>query len=134
MDLRLEGKIALVAASSKGLGRASAEALAQEGAKVTICARDEAVLRTARDEIAAATGAEVMAITADMTKAEDISNVVQAVSAIVGRAYHRRLRATSFAVCIEDVGKRDEVVTGMARDGFDGDVVAPLAQVEAVLV
>jgi len=77
MDLGLVGKIALVAASSKGLGRASAEAMAQEGAKVTICARDEAALNKARDEMAAATGADILAVTADMTRAEDITNVVQ---------------------------------------------------------
>lgn len=77
MDLGLARKIALVAASSKGLGRASAEALAQEGAKVTICARDEAALNKARDEMAAATGADILAVTADMTKAEDITNVIQ---------------------------------------------------------
>lgn len=77
MNLGLKGKIALVAASSKGLGRASAEVMAQEGAKVTICARDEEALNAVRDEIAAATGAEILAITADMTKAEDITNVVQ---------------------------------------------------------
>ncbi len=39
MDLGLSGKVAVVAASSKGLGRASALALAREGARVTICAR-----------------------------------------------------------------------------------------------
>jgi 3-oxoacyl-[acyl-carrier protein] reductase len=77
MDLGLKGKIALVAASSKGLGRASAEAIAQEGARVTICARNEATLLTARDEIAAATGAEILAVVTDMTRAENIENVVQ---------------------------------------------------------
>ena len=44
MDLGLEGKVALVTASSKGLGRASALALSQEGAKVVLCARDEEAL------------------------------------------------------------------------------------------
>lgn len=77
MDLGLDGKVALVAASSKGLGRASAEAMAQEGAKVTICARNEEALHAAKDEIASATGAEILAVTADMTKAGAITNVVQ---------------------------------------------------------
>lgn len=77
MDLGLKNKVALVAASSKGLGRASAEAMAQEGAKVTICARNEADLMTTRDEIAANTGAEILAVNADMTNADDIANVVQ---------------------------------------------------------
>lgn len=77
MDLGLTNKIALVAASSKGLGRACAEALAAEGAKVTICARDEAALKTTREAIIAATGTEVLAVPADMTNAEDIEEVVQ---------------------------------------------------------
>jgi len=76
MDLGLQDKIALVAASSKGLGRASAEIMAQEGAKVTICARNAEVLETTRAEMAAS-GAQVLAIPADMTKATDISQVVQ---------------------------------------------------------
>jgi 3-oxoacyl-[acyl-carrier protein] reductase len=77
MDLGLKDKIALVAASSKGLGRASAEAIAQEGAKVTICARDEETLNATRETMALATGAEILAVPADMTKAQDIKNVVR---------------------------------------------------------
>jgi len=76
MDLGLSNKVALVAASSKGLGRACAEALAAEGAKVTICARNSEALNATRDAIAA-TGAEVLAIPADMTDVEDIQQVVQ---------------------------------------------------------
>jgi 3-oxoacyl-[acyl-carrier protein] reductase len=77
MDLGLKNKIALVAASSKGLGRACAEAMAAEGASVTICARDEAALKATREAMIAATGAEVLAVPADMTNAEDIKKVVQ---------------------------------------------------------
>ena len=77
MDLGLTNKIAVVGASSKGLGRACAEALAAEGAKVTISARDEATLNATREEIVAATGANVLAVAADMTKPADIKNLVQ---------------------------------------------------------
>ncbi len=76
MDLGLKDKIVLVTASSKGLGRASAEAMAQEGAKVTICARDAEALNKTRDEMVAA-GADVLAIPADMTNSTDIDNIVQ---------------------------------------------------------
>jgi 3-oxoacyl-[acyl-carrier protein] reductase len=63
VDLGLEGKVALVTASSKGLGRASALALSQEGAKVVLCARDQAALA----EAAAAMPGEALAVPADVT-------------------------------------------------------------------
>ena len=76
MKLGLKNKIALVTASSKGLGRASAEVLAEEGAKIAICARDGKVLKETADEIANTTRSEVLAIPADMTSAHDIERVV----------------------------------------------------------
>ena len=78
MDLGLEGKVALVAAASKGLGKASALALAREGARVTICARTEADLEAAAAEIRRETGAEVLAVPADLASAAGVSAVVAA--------------------------------------------------------
>jgi 3-oxoacyl-[acyl-carrier protein] reductase len=63
VDLGLEGKVALVTASSKGLGRASALALSQEGARVVLCARNRAAL----DEAAAAMPGDTLAVPADVT-------------------------------------------------------------------
>ena len=63
MDLGLEGRVALVTASSKGLGRASAQALSQEGAKVVLCARDGRAL----EEAAAGMPGEALAVPADVT-------------------------------------------------------------------
>ena len=68
----------MIAASSRGLGRASALALAREGANVTICARDEAALHAAAEEIRADSGAEVLAVTADLTDRAAIEHVVTA--------------------------------------------------------
>jgi 3-oxoacyl-[acyl-carrier protein] reductase len=78
VDLGLNGKVALVAASSKGLGKASALALAREGARVTICARNAGALEAAAGDIRAETGAEVLAVQADLTSAADIASVVAA--------------------------------------------------------
>ena len=68
MDLGIAGRVALVSAASKGLGRASALALAEAGARVAICARGEAALRAAEEKLAAHT--EVLAIPADVTRAD----------------------------------------------------------------
>lgn len=78
MDLGLEGKVALVAAASKGLGRASATALAAEGARVAICARSAERLEATAREIRTATGADVLAVPADLSTASGISDVVAA--------------------------------------------------------
>ncbi len=78
MNLGLNGKVALVAAASKGLGRASALALAAEGARIAICARTPERLETTAQEIRAATGAEVLAVRADLATAAGISDVVAA--------------------------------------------------------
>ena len=56
MDLGLSGKVAIVAASSKGLGKAVAMELAKEGAKVAVCARSEDVLEATAEEILAIKG------------------------------------------------------------------------------
>ena len=78
MDLGLSGRAAIVAASSKGLGRASALALAREGARVTICARNGADLAAAAEEIRAETQAEILAVEADLGTAAGIERVVAA--------------------------------------------------------
>ena len=78
MDFGLAGKSALVAASSKGLGKASALALAREGARVTICARTEADLAATADQISRETGAEALAVPADLSSAAGIHSVVAA--------------------------------------------------------
>ena len=76
MDLGLNGRVALVTAASKGMGKASAMGLAAEGAKVVMCARTEADLKTAAEEIRAKTKAEVLAMPADVTKKEDVTALV----------------------------------------------------------
>jgi 3-oxoacyl-[acyl-carrier protein] reductase len=78
VDLGLNGKVALVGASSKGLGKASALALSREGARVTICARTEADLEAAAEEIRGETRGEVLAVAADLTNAAGIRSVVSA--------------------------------------------------------
>ncbi len=77
MDLGLRGKIAVVCASSEGLGKASALALAKEGAKLVICSRREKSIRETARQIHELTGSEVHAVEADVGKPSDISKVVK---------------------------------------------------------
>jgi 3-oxoacyl-[acyl-carrier protein] reductase len=85
MDLGLRGKVALVAAASKGLGRAVARELAAEGASLAICARDTDTLNTTARGIVAETGAQVLTITADVSKTEDVVRVVEGTLARFGQ-------------------------------------------------
>ena len=75
MDFGLEDRVAIVAASSQGLGKACALELAREGAKVVICARDATRLAAAADEIRGATGAEVLPLEIDLTDAAQIQHL-----------------------------------------------------------
>jgi len=85
MDLGLRGKTALVAAASRGLGRAVARELAAEGASVMMCARGAETLERARAEIAAATGSDVRAIVADLSDLEQITRVARETMEAFGR-------------------------------------------------
>ena len=66
MDLGIAGRTAVVCASSRGLGRGCAAALAQVGCRVVVNGRDAAVLERTAEEIRAATGAEVVPVAADV--------------------------------------------------------------------
>ena len=73
MDLGLRGKVALVAAASRGLGRAIAEAFAAEGAMLVICARGSEALEETRASIVERTAAEVETVVADVATSEGIA-------------------------------------------------------------
>src|SRR5258706_7343262 len=115
MDLGLKGKVAMVAGASQGIGRAAAMGFAREGARVSICARGEAQLKETAEAIRRDTGADVLALVADMTRAEDIQKWV--------------------AQTVEKIGRLDVVVTNaggspacevMEFNGHDyGDAMPP---------
>jgi 3-oxoacyl-[acyl-carrier protein] reductase len=78
MDLGITGRNAIVCASSKGLGKACALALAREGVNVVINGRTGSTLRQALDEISAAGGGEVRSVVADVTTDEGRGALVEA--------------------------------------------------------
>ncbi len=76
MDFNIKGKTAIIGGSSKGLGKASALALAREGVNIVLCARDREALSRARSEIEES-GAEVLALVSDMSVADDNRRIVE---------------------------------------------------------
>ena len=74
MNLGLENKVAMVAASSKGLGYGVAHALAADGARVSICSRNADDIAAAGQKLAAETGAEVLATPCNVTDPAAITN------------------------------------------------------------
>ena len=84
MDLGIDGKVALVTAGSRGLGRATAEALAAEGVSVLLSGRDPATLEATRAAMAAG-GADVDVLAGDVTDPEEPARLVAATVERFGR-------------------------------------------------
>ena len=78
MDLELTNKVAIIGGASKGLGRACAQSLAEEGARITICSRTREDLELAAREIQEGTGAEVMVFAGDLDREQTIRELVAA--------------------------------------------------------
>jgi 3-oxoacyl-[acyl-carrier protein] reductase len=76
MDLGLNGRVALVCASSRGLGQAIAEELAAEGADLVLCARGTEALARVREQIATTHGVRVLAIAADLSEVQGVRKVL----------------------------------------------------------
>lgn len=85
MDLKLNGKVAIVTGGSLGIGRAVAQALAAEGVRVGIVARNQATLEQVAREITEATGTEVMAAPADVADTAQVEAAVGLVAERFGR-------------------------------------------------
>ncbi|MDB5128594.1 SDR family oxidoreductase [Mucilaginibacter sp.] len=85
MDLKLNNKVAIVLAASKGLGKAIAMALSAEGAKVIIGSRDEEALNKTAAEIKQFTGNDVVAITVDVSDAAQVTAFIDKAAAAFGR-------------------------------------------------
>jgi 3-oxoacyl-[acyl-carrier protein] reductase len=81
IELGIEGKIAIITGGSDGLGRAAAERLAAEGARVAICARRKEHLEQAAEGIRKSTGGQLLARVADVSRAGDCEAFVAAVTA-----------------------------------------------------
>lgn len=85
MNLELQGKVVVVAAASKGLGKAVAELYASEGASVAICGRNQQTIDAAAEDIRARTNAKVLAVEADVSTEAGIKGFIEATVAEFGR-------------------------------------------------
>lgn len=85
MDLKLRNRVALVAASSRGLGKAVAWGLAQEGAKLVICSREKSVLEKTADEIFLGTGVSVFPLAMDLTDPAQIDWLMEETLDLFGK-------------------------------------------------
>lgn len=85
MDFGLKDRVAIVAASSQGIGKACAMGLAREGVHLAICARGEEALQATAHEIRQATGMDILARRADMSVLSDIHDLVKATLDHFGR-------------------------------------------------
>jgi 3-oxoacyl-[acyl-carrier protein] reductase len=84
MDFGIAGKVALVTAASRGLGRGCAEQLASEGCRVAICARNEKAVKRAAEEIAEQSGSQVVGWAADMSRTDAIDPLLDSVRQSLG--------------------------------------------------
>src|SRR4029077_9888733 len=94
MDLGIKGRVALVAASSQGIGLATAEAFAAEGCRVALCARNERTLQAAAEKIRRQHAADVYAEAFDVTDLAAVTRFVAAVATKFG----------SVDICVTNAG------------------------------
>ncbi len=128
MDLGLKGRVALVAASSQGLGKAVASGLAREGAKLALCARNASTLEATAEEIRRETGVDVLASTVDVT-------IEAAVEEFAAAA---RARYGAIDICIANAGGPpakpfDATTTEEWRRAIDLNFMSTLFLARAVL-
>jgi NAD(P)-dependent dehydrogenase (short-subunit alcohol dehydrogenase family) len=84
MDLQLDEKVAVITGGSSGIGRATADGLAQEGVHVVCCARDGEQVANVAEELREVHGVEARGVQADVTDPEDLSRLVEAVQSAFG--------------------------------------------------
>jgi len=87
MDLGLKDKVAVVAAASRGLGRAAAEALAAEGTRLALCSRDAEEIRRTGEALRETYGVEVLALACDVTSPRDVEAFARRVQETYGTVH-----------------------------------------------
>jgi 3-oxoacyl-[acyl-carrier protein] reductase len=128
MDLQLREKVAVVTAASRGIGRAVAESLAREGARVAICARDERHLQEAAEQIERETRSPVFAYPADVTREDDIIRFMESV-----REQWGELHILVINVPAPRPGRFADLSDADWQLGYEQIVLAPIRLIRAAL-
>ncbi|MBV8969097.1 MAG: glucose 1-dehydrogenase [Verrucomicrobia bacterium] len=129
MDLKLQGKVALVTGASKGIGKGIAGALAAEGANVVISARGQAALKTTAAELNAPGGGQVAHVFADVTKAEDCVRLVEETVRCFGKLHV----LVNNAAAIDNFGSYDELSDDNWQALFELNVLSVVRMTRAAL-
>ena len=128
MDLGLKDRVAIVAASSQGIGKATALAFAAEGCKLAICARNGDALRSVAKEIESRSGVEVLAQVTDVTDPEAVKRFVAAVGERFGR----------IDICVTNAGGPPakqflEIDAGLWRQAFELNLLSVISFAREVI-
>lgn len=126
MDLELTGKRALVTGGSRGLGKAVARALAQEGADVALLARGEQALRAAADELRSETGRLVVAVPGDTTSDRSVRRAVDQAARLLGGGIDILVNAAAEPAGFAAPPKLDEIAASFFHAELDTKVMGYL--------
>ena len=110
MDLQVAGKVALVTGGSEGIGRAAAQRLANEGARVAIAARTQADLDRVAAEMTQSSGSEVLGIATDVRDEQAVKALVGASGREVGSARYSHQQCRHVLSC--QIRENDRRATG----------------------
>lgn len=113
MDLELAGRVAIVTGGSRGVGRAIAQELAQEGVDVVVCARQREALEETARALAKATGRRIVPIPTDTTNWESVTRLVETTLTELGR----------IDILVNNASTPGGLVRGALADADEGDLL-----------
>ena len=133
MDLQLTGKRALVTGGSRGIGKAIARVLAEEGVDVALLARNPDTLAAAAAEIVAATGRNVVGVSADTTRDDEVQRAVADAARLLGGAIDILVNAAAEPAGFAGPPQLAEITGGFFHAELDTKVMGYIRCAQAVV-